>query len=55
MPHGKTLEIIEEDAKQAHRVMRPRETVSRDRSLRGKARTKARKEQNRTSMEVVDG
>ncbi len=51
MPFGKTLEIIEESRKQFWRVIRPRETYPRDRSLRGKDRIRARKAANKASRE----
>lgn len=43
MAHGKTLDLIEFAREIRGRVMPPRETRERDRSLRGKARRKARR------------
>lgn len=53
MPFGKTLELIEESRKQFWRAVPPRAKEVRDRSLRGKARIRARKADNKASREQV--
>lgn len=47
MATGKTLELRAFAAKMFWRTVEPRETRERDRSLRGKARVRARKQANR--------
>lgn len=49
MPFGKTLDLIAEARALRWRTTKPFEAKPRDRSLRGKARIKARKEANRAS------
>jgi hypothetical protein len=47
MPFGKTIEMITRTRATRWRSEKPREATPRDRSLRGKARIKARKEANK--------
>lgn len=48
MPFGKSLEMKQFSRVVAYRTLEPRETVFRDRSLRGKKRIKARKAKQRS-------
>lgn len=55
MAFGKTLEILEQVRINRWRVLREWEPKDRDRSLRGKARIKARKAENKRQKALVDG
>ena len=46
-PHGKTVELIEFSRRMRYRQVTPALVTVRDRSLRGKARRRARKTSNR--------
>lgn len=48
MPFGKTLELKQFTRVVSYRKLEPRETVFRDRSLRGRKRIKARKAKQRS-------